>query len=154
MGRPAGSYKRLTAPMRAAAMMVAGGVPINKVVKEAGVDEVTIRRWMQCDDMLELYREHLSKLAAERYAAAIFQSTLPVWGETYECEIEGEDLLVSIHSPHVGRDDRQRRHDHGTAISIHSPHVGRDPPSAALRAVDANFNPLSPHGERRFALPK
>lgn len=71
MGRPAGSCKRLTAPMRAAAMMVADGVPINKVAKAAGVDEVTIRRWMQRDDMLELYREHLSKLAAERYAAAM-----------------------------------------------------------------------------------
>lgn len=71
MGRPAGSCKRLTAPMRAAAMMVADGVSINKVAKEAGVDEVTIRRWMQRDDMLELYREHLSKLAAERYAAAM-----------------------------------------------------------------------------------
>lgn len=52
-------------------MMVADGVPINKVAKAAGVDEVTIRRWMQRDDMLELYREHLSKLAAERYAAAM-----------------------------------------------------------------------------------
>lgn len=71
MGRPAGSCKRLTAPMRAAAMMVADGVPISKVAAEIGVDGSTVRQWMQRDDMLEIYREHLSKLAAERYAAAM-----------------------------------------------------------------------------------
>ena len=71
MGRPAGSCKRLTAPMRTAAMMVADGTPIHAVAVEVGVDDITVRRWMQRDDMLEIYREHLSKLAAERYAAAM-----------------------------------------------------------------------------------
>lgn len=71
MGRPAGSCRRLTASMRTAAMMVADGTPIHTVAVEAGVDDTTIRRWMQRDDMMEIYREHLSKLAAERYAAAV-----------------------------------------------------------------------------------
>lgn len=71
MGRPAGSCKRLTAPMRTAAMMVADGTPIRAVAVEVGVDDATVKRWMQRDDMTEIYREHLSKLAAEHYAAAL-----------------------------------------------------------------------------------
>lgn len=71
MGRPAGSCKRLTAPMRIAAMMVADGTPIRAVAVEVGVDDATVKRWTQRDDMMEIYREHLSKLAAERYAAAM-----------------------------------------------------------------------------------
>lgn len=71
MGRPAGSCKRLTAPMRTAAMMVADGMSTNKVGAAIGVDGSTVRQWMQRDDMMEIYREHLSKLAAERYAAAM-----------------------------------------------------------------------------------
>ena len=59
-----------------------------------------------------------------------FQSTLPAWGETRSHGF-GDD----VH----------------TAISIHSPRMGRDGPLAirALRRMD--FNPLSPHGERRAA---
>lgn len=71
MGRPAGSCKRLTAPMRTAAMMVADGMSTNKVGAAIGVDGSTVRQWMQRDDMIEIYREHLSKLAAERYATAM-----------------------------------------------------------------------------------
>lgn len=71
MGRPAGSCKRLTAPMRTAAMMVADGMSTNKVGAAIGVDGSTVRQWMQRDDMMEIYREHLSKLAAEHYAAAL-----------------------------------------------------------------------------------
>lgn len=71
MGRPAGSCKRLTAPMRTAAMMVADGMSTNKVGAAIGVDGSTVRQWMQRDDMIEIYREHLAKLAAERYAAAM-----------------------------------------------------------------------------------
>ncbi len=55
-----------------------------------------------------------------------FQSTLPAWGETQLVRVG--DLLV--------------------AISIHSPRMGRDPRRAGNAAPDADFNPLSPHGER------
>lgn len=57
--------------MRTAAMMVADGMSTNKVGAAIGVDGSTVRQWMQRDDMLEIYREHLSKLAAERYATAM-----------------------------------------------------------------------------------
>lgn len=71
MGRRTGTYKVLNATMRTAAMMVADGVPIAQIAKTSGVSDDTVRTWMRRDDMLEIYREHLSKLAAERYAAAM-----------------------------------------------------------------------------------
>ena len=61
--------------------------------------------------------------------------------------------FISIHSPHTGRDCCSLGERKPFPISIHSPHTGRDHP-----AVDAvmpplfNFNPLSPHGERRLSL--
>ena len=56
----------------------------------------------------------------------IFQSTLPAWGET-------------------GR--RGHPADRRT-ISIHSPRMGRDRTCATETRPTADFNPLSPHGER------
>ena len=34
----------------------------------------------------------------------VFQSTLPVWGETYWYHINTNKISISIHSPRVGRD--------------------------------------------------
>ena len=78
-----------------------------------------------------------------------FQSTLPVWGETYAFSNDTIPTLISIHSPRVGRDESfiffflsiqyfnplspcgERRSRRCTcydsrSISIHSPRVGRD----------------------------
>lgn len=71
MGRRVGSYKILNATMRTAAMMVADGVPIAEIAKTLRISDVTVRNWMQRDDVMEIYREHMSKLAAERYASAM-----------------------------------------------------------------------------------
>ena len=57
-----------------------------------------------------------------------FQSTLPAWGETYR------------------RGSTWRR----PSISIHSPRMGRDMRRENGRGGGCHFNPLSPHGERRF----
>ena len=107
----------------------------------------------------------------------LFQSTLPAWGETATTTNIDTLLDISIHSPRMGRDVQMVKgaaHDllfqstlpawgettlpahppHSIPISIHSPRMGRDP--ARLRPsvlVDSNFNPLSPHGERRDAQP-
>ena len=56
-----------------------------------------------------------------------FQSTLPAWGET----------VVAVH----GVCHR--------IISIHSPRMGRDCNSGSIPTSRRDFNPLSPHGERR-----
>ena len=78
-----------------------------------------------------------------------FQSTLPAWGETYRAGERVLTALISIHSPRMGRDRRRGDPEGREAISIHSPRMGRDagPPASGGKARD--FNPLSPHGERR-----
>ena len=80
-----------------------------------------------------------------------FQSTLPAWGET---EPEGATdvvLEISIHSPRMGRDDKPPGIGDKIMISIHSPRMGRDRCSCPCCRPTADFNPLSPHGERHPA---
>jgi len=55
-----------------------------------------------------------------------FQSTLPAWGETALIYAGCNQHTISIHSPRMGRDQRM---------------------DTSIREI-ANFNPLSPHGER------
>ena len=56
-----------------------------------------------------------------------FQSTLPAWGETINIRGRSTAPKISIHSPRMGRDSLTLRH--GDVVT--------------------DFNPLSPHGERR-----
>ena len=60
-------------------------------------------------------------------------------------------LLISIHSPCVGRDIRGE-YDRAAKkyISIHSPRVGRDKCTWSPCRIALNFNPLAPCGARRF----
>ena len=58
----------------------------------------------------------------------LFQSTLPARGATRRAGLQ----------PHRVR------------ISIHAPRTGSDRLSSATRSIWANFNPRSPHGERRL----
>ena len=104
-----------------------------------------------------------------------FQSTLPARGATrvYASPLRrmhfnprsphGERLLlpdapavadgISIHAPRTGSD---RRRDaavaHLLSISIHAPRTGSDQPQAGLWRHTKDFNPRSPHGERRKVL--
>ena len=56
-----------------------------------------------------------------------FQSTRPVWGATPQCPKLPDKLLISIHTPRVGRDPVVlQRHRQPLRISIHTPRVGRD----------------------------
>ena len=84
--------------------------------------------------------------------------------------------MISIHSPHTGRDVALRQTAPTGDISISSPHAGRDlvkhlvqvsvitisipsPHTGRDRALSkytwyfADFNPLSPYGERHGASP-
>ncbi len=103
-----------------------------------------------------------------------FQSTLPTRGETDPAECpaphrwhfnplspHGErrtgfcildfSIAISIHSPRTGRDHgEQDQRQLGGPISIHSPRTGRDEQYKAKKKKATYFNPLSPHGERRF----
>ena len=70
------------------------------------------------------------RFAFSRVVSMVFQSTLPAWGATY--------LIL------VARILR--------AISIHAPRMGSDvAANNAFNALSSNFNPRSPHGERRHA---
>ena len=79
-----------------------------------------------------------------------FQSTLPAWGETRQIPSMTFPQQISIHSPRMGRDAAAACATAAHKISIHSPRMGRDTWAARSAATTKNFNPLSPHGERRY----
>jgi len=103
----------------------------------------------------------------------VFQSTLPAWGATVltvrvllqnDISIHaprmGSDLLwqrstpyrlrISIHAPRMGSDqDALNSWKAVFDISIHAPRMGSDITCSADTATAGDFNPRSPHGERR-----
>ena len=63
--------------------------------------------------------------------AALFQSTLPVWGATTSiiCFFVFP-IFISIHAPRVGSDYYHHQNHHQKSnISIHAPRVGSDDPA-------------------------
>ena len=81
----------------------------------------------------------------------LFQSTLPIQGETVMNHIYYPKNWISIHSPYTGRDPAEATvREIRDAISIHSPYTGRD--STLRREITRyrNFNPLSLYRERRY----
>jgi len=82
---------------------------------------------------------------------SLFQSTLPMRGETYQMHRLMMDVYeISIHSPHAGRDvGHPDKPLYYRLISIHSPHAGRDECCDEWLDEINDFNPLSPCGERR-----
>ena len=64
----------------------------------------------------------------------------------------GRAFSISIHAPRMGSDDGgrvwYRDYDY---ISIHAPRMGSDCASGAtMCSTTSDFNPRSPHGERRY----
>ena len=81
--------------------------------------------------------------------ANLFQSTLPTRGETILSYRSILARMISIHSPHTGRDagcspDGHRRPDFNPL----SPHGERRGRRCRCAPAGCHFNPLSPHGER------
>ena len=102
----------------------------------------------------------------------LFQSTLPARGATTATTVmqpanyisihaprTGSDVTprlvavvlngISIHAPRTGSDTRNRRKEGQGNISIHAPRTGSDDVRAGLFREGFDFNPRSPHGERR-----
>ena len=83
----------------------------------------------------------------------LFQSTLPTRGETAFARAGYGDKIISIHSPHTGRD--------GLRSLFGLAHIDFNPlsPHGERRfrfistLLPRDFNPLSPHGERPFSRP-
>ncbi len=57
--------------------------------------------------------------------------------------------IISIHAPRMGSDAGFARDDSQASISIHAPRMGSDARAAIWLPTSTNFNPRSPHGERR-----
>ena len=61
-------------------------------------------------------------------------------------------VIISIHAPRTGSDHPAlRRASESLPISIHAPRTGSDDGSRRHFEKRGNFNPRSPHGERRIA---
>ena len=79
-----------------------------------------------------------------------FQSTLPARGATSKPPKTSGGFEISIHAPRTGSDDRAAQHQQKcNLISIHAPRTGSDTAPRICTSASKNFNPRSPHGERR-----
>ena len=79
----------------------------------------------------------------------LFQSTLPARGATWYVQGDSAEQCISIHAPRTGSDFRRQVARFYLRISIHAPRTGSDPVGDVFRSRSRNFNPRSPHGERR-----
>ncbi len=82
-------------------------------------------------------------------SSATFQSTLPARGATPEDTVQPFKVGISIHAPRTGSDGSHKPRQHNWEISIHAPRTGSDTLGAAGTRNAPDFNPRSPHGERR-----
>ena len=80
-----------------------------------------------------------------------FQSTLPARGATGGIQHFVPAIAISIHAPRTGSDPSRQWSLARPDISIHAPRTGSDGRAGAYGADAADFNPRSPHGERRRA---
>ncbi len=78
-----------------------------------------------------------------------FQSTLPARGATCLQSAIERDVSISIHAPRTGSDSEAYDAYEAVMISIHAPRTGSDRRSRRTRSSASDFNPRSPHGERR-----
>ena len=85
-------------------------------------------------------------------AFCVFQSTLPARGATWVVYPAAAAWRISIHAPRTGSDIAPCAvEDESNAISIHAPRTGSDILVYKIWFIIYDFNPRSPHGERRPA---
>ena len=81
-----------------------------------------------------------------------FNPRSPWGGATTLSRLKFANVSISIHAPRMGSDDGVEMFGDDTAISIHAPRMGSDIHGYGLRKPVSDFNPRSPHGERRIRL--
>ena len=81
-----------------------------------------------------------------------FQSTLPARGATTTTGRDNHDHGFQSTLPARGATKPRPRDAARTAISIHAPRTGSDLLLARIARHKFNFNPRSPHGERRVKV--
>ncbi len=79
----------------------------------------------------------------------LFQSTLPARGATVEKIADYVEHSISIHAPRTGSDGILQYGYFPVLISIHAPRTGSDHRRCGQAGRHDDFNPRSPHGERR-----
>ena len=79
-----------------------------------------------------------------------FQSTLPARGATRKAHGIAYRVTFQSTLPARGATQYLETRKFQLNISIHAPRTGSDKSSAPLATTAANFNPRSPHGERRI----
>ena len=79
-----------------------------------------------------------------------FQSTLPARGATVDCFILVNKVVISIHAPRTGSDEGGRFRRACPQFQSTLPARGATDVVVPLYVATANFNPRSPHGERRY----
>ena len=83
----------------------------------------------------------------------VFQSTLPLRGATFRVGDTRRSVVISIHAPLAGSDDRfAAAWPESPNFNPRSP-CGERPSSWMMRHSERDFNPRSPCGERPAALP-
>ena len=78
----------------------------------------------------------------------LFQSTLPIQGETFSVRTNLLLLSISIHSPYTGRDGSRIGGLYEIVISIHSPYTGRDSVRPLQRRYQQEISIHSPYTGR------
>ena len=84
--------------------------------------------------------------------SGLFQSTLPARGATGAPRRNGGKKVFQSTLPARGATVVVKVPICRAAISIHAPRTGSDKPAVAGRGKPQNFNPRSPHGERRLLV--
>ena len=104
------------------------------------------------------FQSTLPARGATRYPSFIwlvhqFQSTLPARGATLK-DNKIKDMSLEFQSTLPARGaTRYNFADFGKRrISIHAPRTGSDAPTSVISGEHRNFNPRSPHGERRIVF--
>ena len=90
-----------------------------------------------------------SSRARPEWRQTIFQPTLPARGATPADSHGSRKVLISTHAPRTGSDAPLAAKRDWRAISTHAPRTGSDEDETRHAATSGNFNPRSPHGERR-----
>ena len=79
----------------------------------------------------------------------VFQPTLPARGATRRRGVLPALRRISTHAPRTGSDKKHPGIELQVLISTHAPRTGSDVSRDVSGRPGANFNPRSPHGERR-----
>ena len=87
--------------------------------------------------------------SSDKQASSTFQPTLPARGATLAVSAGALVWVISTHAPRTGSDGGKSRCKCAVQISTHAPRTGSDRKLGKRGCFRFDFNPRSPHGERR-----